>query len=54
MLTYATSRGVVPTDRCFVDHILEALAKDDFRIQTLVTEIVKSDPFQKRRGGDQP
>lgn len=55
MLTYATGRGVEPSDRCYIDRILEKLAKDNYRFQTLVLEIVKSDPFQKRRGqGDQP
>jgi hypothetical protein len=50
MLTYALGRGVEYYDRRTVDHINEALAKNDYRFSTLVTEIVRSDPFRLRRG----
>jgi mono/diheme cytochrome c family protein len=50
MLTYAVGRGIQPADRCVIDRIVEALTKDGNRFQTLVMQIVKSDPFQKRRG----
>jgi mono/diheme cytochrome c family protein len=50
LLTYAVGRGVEAFDRCAIDQILEAAARDDNRFQTLIQLIVKSDPFQKRRG----
>jgi cytochrome c553 len=49
-LTYALGRGLEYYDRCTVDAVAAALAKKDYRFATLVIEVVKSDPFQKRRG----
>jgi hypothetical protein len=37
-------------DRPTVERVNAALAKNDYRFSTLVTEIVKSDPFRLRRG----
>jgi hypothetical protein len=48
MLTYALGRGLEPYDRRAVNVILEALGKENDRFSTLLIEIVKSDPFQKR------
>lgn len=48
MLTYALGRGLEPYDRRAVNRCMEALAKNDDRFSTLLIEIVKSDPFQKR------
>ena len=48
MLTYALGRGLEPYDRRAVNAILEALGKENDRFSTLLTEIVKSDPFQMR------
>ncbi len=50
MLTYATGRGLEYYDKCAVDSLTVSLAKDNFRIGTLIQDIVHSDPFQKRRG----
>ena len=50
MLTYALGRGVEPPDRCAIDRIIERLSADRFKFSTLIYEIVRSDPFQKRRG----
>jgi hypothetical protein len=50
MLTYALGRGVEAYDRCAVEEIAAAVAKDDYRFSRLVIAIVQSDPFQKRRG----
>ena len=50
MLTYALGRGLEPYDHCAVDEILTALKRDDYRMRTLVREIVMSLPFQMRRG----
>ncbi len=50
MLTYALGRGLEYYDGCTVDTIAAAVRQNDYRFQTLVVEIVKSEPFQKRRG----
>ncbi|HJT78396.1 MAG TPA: DUF1588 domain-containing protein, partial [Gemmataceae bacterium] len=50
MLTYALGRGVEPYDRPTVEAIVAALGRNDYRFSTLVTEIVKSEPFRLRRG----
>ena len=52
MLTYALRRGLKPYDRRPVDGIQRAVAADNYRFRTLVHEIVKSLPFQARRGED--
>ena len=56
MLTYALGRGAEEHDIPTVDAIVDALRKDDYRIQTLILELVKSQPFRMRRGteGDNP
>ena len=48
MLTYALGRGLEYYDKCAVDKIMAALQKNDYKISTLIIEIVKSDPFQKK------
>lgn len=48
MLTYALGRGLEYYDACAVNDVLKALTKGNYRFSTLVVEIVKSDPFQKR------
>jgi hypothetical protein len=50
MLTYAVGRGLEYYDKCAVDSLTVSLAKDNYRIGTLIQDIVHSDPFQKRRG----
>jgi hypothetical protein len=50
LLTYALGRGLERSDRCFVEDISRDLAKGNYKFSRLVIEIVKSDPFQKRRG----
>lgn len=52
MLIYALGRGLEYYDRPTVLKIEKALAANDYRFSTLVTEIVKSDPFRKRRGSE--
>lgn len=49
MLTYALGRELVVSDRCVVDKIVDELAMADYRFSRLVTAIVLSDPFRKRR-----
>jgi len=50
MLTYALGRGLEYYDKCAVDQIAKRLAKNRYRFSTLILEIVKSAPFQMRRG----
>ena len=50
MLTYALGRGLEYYDKCAVEQITGRLAKDDYRFSSLVLEVVKSAPFQLRRG----
>jgi hypothetical protein len=50
MLTYALGRGLERYDRPAVDSISRNLAVSGFRFQTLIREIVRSFPFQSRRG----
>ena len=54
MLTYALGRGFEYYDKCAVDQISKKLAKDQYRFSTLILEIVKSTPFQMRRGESAP
>ena len=48
MLTYALGRGLEYYDRRPVDRIIEAMEKKNYSFSSLVLEIVRSDPFQKR------
>lgn len=48
MLTYALGRGVEHYDRCTVNEIVAAVARDDYRFSRLILEIASSDAFQKR------
>jgi hypothetical protein len=50
MLTYAIGRGIEPYDRLVIRDLVRDLAAHDYRMQTLVQGIVKSVPFQQRRG----
>jgi mono/diheme cytochrome c family protein len=49
LLTYALGRGLEPPDGCTVDRIVKKLPEDQHRFSSLVVEIIRSDPFQKRR-----
>ena len=50
ILIYALRRGLKPYDRPTVERVTQAVAADGYRFRTLVHEIVKSLPFQQRRG----
>ena len=50
LLTYALGRGLEYYDRCTVDRIVKDLGKNGYRFSSLVMAVVKSDPFQMRRG----
>jgi len=49
MLTYAIGRGIESFDECTLDQVVEATTADQSKFSRLVLEIVKSDPFQKRK-----
>lgn len=49
LLTYAIGRGLEYYDEHTVDMIVERLDQDGGRFQSLITGIVESAPFQKRR-----
>ena len=51
MLTYALGRGLEYYDMPTVDRICANVAKADHRFSAMVLEVVKSAPFQMRRGG---
>jgi hypothetical protein len=48
MMTFALGRGLEYYDRCAVDQIFSKSKADDFRFVSLVTEIVLSNPFQRK------
>jgi len=49
MVTFALGRGVEYYDASTIKSIRKALADNEYRVSTLVTEIAKSYPFQYRR-----
>ena len=49
LLTYALGRGVDPSDGPAVRAIIRDSAADDYRFTTVVSNIVRSAPFQFRR-----
>lgn len=52
MLAYALGRGLEYYDVPSVNHIKGEVKKADYRAEALVMEVVKSYPFQHRRGSD--
>ena len=53
MLAYALGRGLEYYDTPTINGIVKALAKSDYHSSVLITEIVKSFPFQYRRNQPQ-
>jgi hypothetical protein len=49
LLAYALCRELEGYDEIVVDHLMETLARDGYRMQTLISEIVTSYPFTHRR-----
>jgi hypothetical protein len=49
LLMYALGRGLEFTDKCALDEITKAVAKQDHRFSAVVLAIVQSVPFQKQR-----
>ena len=48
MLAYSLGRSLEYYDEAVVNDLLAKLQKNDYKMQSLVIEIVKSEPFQKR------
>jgi hypothetical protein len=49
LLAYALCRQLEGYDQIVVDRLMETIAKDGYRMQTLISEIVTSYPFTQRR-----
>jgi hypothetical protein len=49
LLAYALCRQLEGYDEVVVDQLMETIAKDGYRMQTLISEIVTSYPFTHRR-----
>jgi hypothetical protein len=49
LLAYALCRQLEGYDEVVVDRLMETIAKDGYRMRTLITEIVTSYPFTHRR-----
>ncbi len=49
LLSYALCRQLEGYDEVVVEKLMQAVAKDDYRMQTLIAEIVTSYPFTQRR-----
>jgi mono/diheme cytochrome c family protein len=49
LLSYALCRHLEGYDEIVVDHLMETIAKDGYRMQTLISEIVTSYPFVNQR-----
>ncbi len=49
LLAYALCRQLEGYDEIVVDRLMEAIARDGYRMQTLITEVVTSYPFTHRR-----
>ncbi|QJW93806.1 DUF1592 domain-containing protein [Frigoriglobus tundricola] len=50
LLTFGLGRGLEYYDKCALDDIVKAAKANDDKFSALVLAVVKSDPFQKRKG----
>lgn len=50
LLVYALGRGLEPYDRRAIASIAQNCAPDGYRLQSMIFEVVRSLPFQSRRG----
>ncbi len=49
MLTYALGRGLEYYDQCAIDKIVQQMEQNEYRLSSLVSGIVLSEPFRMRR-----
>ncbi len=54
LLAYALCRPLEGYDQIVVDRLMESVAEDDYRMHTLVTEVVSSYPFLNHRVQETP
>ncbi|GEP41056.1 DUF1592 domain-containing protein [Brevifollis gellanilyticus] len=54
LLAYALCRQLEGYDEIVVDRLMETIAKDGYRMQTLITEVVTSYPYLNHRIQEQP
>jgi hypothetical protein len=52
-MAYALCRQLEGYDRIVIDQLMKRISADDYRMQTLITEIITSYPFMNRRVQDQ-
>ncbi len=52
LLIYAIGRGLEYYDQPAIEKILKELERSDYKFSVLMTQIVQSDPFRKRRAAD--
>jgi len=50
MLTYALGRGMEYYDKCAIEEVSKGVAKNRYKFSSMILEVVKSTPFQMRRG----
>jgi len=50
VLTYALGRGLEYYDKCAIEKIVQSMPAQDYKFQSIITSVIKSVPFQKRRG----
>jgi hypothetical protein len=50
LLTFGLGRGLEYYDKCALDDVVKAAKADGDRFSAMVLAVVKSDPFQKRKG----
>ena len=48
LMAFALARELGPADQIALDEIAEATAADEYRIQTLIKEVISSAPFQTK------
>jgi hypothetical protein len=53
LMAYALCRQLEGYDEVVLDKLMEKIAKDDYRVQTIISEIVTSYPFTQRRIKDE-
>ena len=53
MLTYSLGRGLEYYDRTAVGQIAQGLAKNKYKFSSLILGVIRSAPFQMRRGEEE-
>ena len=48
LLSYALARELTPADRLALQDVAQATADDDYKLRTLLRQVVLSEPFRTR------